>query len=279
MTLEASKDTPPASSTQHDSAVDSGDNRNGTEAAEEEAPTSCFERVFNKLLGYTWILPPAITLLIGALINYRVATVVSCVTACLSLAVGWIRLKSSWFGPKKENKYLIWPKTFDLVNPVAYTTLLPVALVLGEDFCRLWMGVIVSGIFAVISVVSVPFGRPLMADWISLGDDERLFPMMRDLRKELTVVLSGIFLVMFGSNLAVAIIGSEVGPTYVVLNFVVPYGTLLLGIRVMYRMGTSVWEKSARKHYGENWRDILFPQETEHEKGTEDNGMQQDVEA
>lgn len=110
-----------------------------------------------------------------------------------------------------------------------------------------------------------------MADWIPLGADERIHPMMTDLRFYLTLVMGGIFAVMFGSNLAVAILGSEFGTTYVILNFVVPYGTLAIGMLAMRKgLDKYIWERSAVIHYGEKWVEDLFVEGEEADSGNND---------
>ena len=258
--------------------------------------TTCWSSFVKKLLGVSWILPPLITLFIGGFISFRVAAIVACVTSWLSLGVGyWFRRRTNGGGGGgitvnddgntverqdveqqedrgdiedqddedddefAEYKSVVWPKTFDVINPVAYGILLPVALILGEEFCRLWMGIIVMGIFAIVCVVSLCTQRPLMHDFIGMGTDERTHPMMKDMIRTLTYVLSVIFLIMFVSNLIIALMKLEVGTLYVVLNFVIPYGSLAIGIQLMYPLGKYIWTQSAIDHYGEDYETILFP--------------------
>lgn len=144
------------------------------------------------------------------------------------------------------------------MNPVLTSILLPIAEIAGEDFCRLWIDTIILGVFFLTLAGSLVWGRPVMADWIPLDQDERFNPMVHDLRRKLTIMFTCIFFIMFASDLTMALIGSEFGITYVVLNFILPYGSLTAGVVFASWYGEHAWVQSAVKHYGENWEDELF---------------------
>ena len=213
----------------------------------------------------SWIIPPAVFLIIGSQVNFKTANLIA-------FGAAWLLLAYFYFYRQDGE---VWPKTFDVINPIAYTVLLPVVILAGEDFSRLWMGVIILGIFMTVTLLSVPFGRPLMTDWIPKDkeEDEREAVVMHDLRVSLTYMLGGIFVIMFVSNLVIAIRDEDFGTIYVIFNFVIPYGSLAIGIRLMHKLGPYFYEKSAERHFGENWKEILFPEPTEHDVETE-----QDVE-
>lgn len=242
-----------------------GDDSSNSSAASPpgSSPCSFVQILFGKLMAFSWIVPPALTLIVGSQVSFKVATIVACAWSWVSLLLGYMYYRTSiftdWSQRNDGDTKPVWPKTFDVINPVATSILLPVALVAGEDFCRLWFGVIILGLFVVVCLGSIAIGRPLMADWIPLGENERLHPMMKDLRRSLTFLLGVLFFIMFASNLAVAIIGSEFGTTYVILNFVVPYGALAVGIPFMRWIGKYIWIQSAQRHYGDDWEQILFP--------------------
>jgi len=212
------------------------------------------------LLAYSWVFPPLITLIVGWQINFRIATLVSA-------AISWILLGIGYITRDKDQPWK--PKTLDVVNPVAMSILTPIAWLAGEDFCRLWMGVLILAVFALVTWGSLLTSKPLLTDFIPLGDDERLHPVTKDVIVGMTMFLGTIFVIMWASNMVVALRKLEVGTQYVIFNFVIPYGTLGMGIFAMKSFGMYFWVQSAEKHYGENWKQTLFPDEEKDEKQEE----------
>lgn len=105
------------------------------------------------------------------------------------------------------------------INPLAYSILLPIVWKLGEDFARLWIGPNILAILMVVVVCSLAFGRPFSADSVPPPWDERHVPMHNAVARQFTMMLGVIFVVIFASNLVVALLRLEFGTLYVALNF------------------------------------------------------------
>ena len=231
----------------------------------DNPPKSCIVRIgswiLSKSLSMSWIYPAAICLVIGQQINFKAALIAATIISWLILLISYILFKctsaDSPFHP------IVFPKLFEVVNPVAYSMLLPVAIYMGEDFCRVWIGVITLGILCVVILGSMVVRKPWLSEAIPLPEDERLHPMTWETRYWATGIFGIIFLIMFASNVIVAVEGYEFGTAYIMFNFVIPYSSLGLGITFMPFVGKWIWFRSAKKHYGENWQQELFGDETE----------------
>jgi len=86
---------------------------------------------------------------------------------------------------------------------------------------------------------------------------------MKAVQLGLTYFLTAIFVVMFVSNLVVAILGLKFGVAFIIINYVIPYGTLGIGMQLMKPLGRYFWVSAAEKEYGPNWQQVLFPDATD----------------
>jgi len=168
-----------------------------------------------------------------------------------------------------------YPKLLDIMNLVLWTALLPISQVAGEDFCRLWVGPIFIGTLLAASLISLSIRKPWMEDVIPLGEDPRFHPITKGLAKDLTVLLAGVFFIMFASNLIVALLELEVGLAFVIFNFVIPYGALgSFMIIVPMCGGEQIWMRNARKVYGDKYEEVLWPDEAKAAGNASDNQPQ-----
>eukprot|EP00929_Paragymnodinium_shiwhaense_P107401 TRINITY_DN7349_c0_g1_i10.p1 TRINITY_DN7349_c0_g1~~TRINITY_DN7349_c0_g1_i10.p1 ORF type:complete len:274 (-),score=19.87 TRINITY_DN7349_c0_g1_i10:181-1002(-) len=236
-------------------------------AAHDASQTSCGQRVVDFILGKTWIVPPTILLVLGTRVGYRLATAVATVLSWLTLLVSYIKHRSrpeaedsarnreidrtanASNGGSPQDKARrtskSWLSPFDLLNAVLYTALLPVALRAGDDFCRLWVGTIILGAMMLAAFVSVAVGKPLLEGSIPLNDDPRTDPMVRAVQRDCTLFVGAIFVVMEVCNLTVAFLGLKVGTAFILLNFVVPYGTLAVGLVLIQSVGKRAYIQAA----------------------------------
>merc|ERR1712176_35293 len=95
-----------------------------------------------------------------------------------------------------------------------------------------------------------------MGESIPLPEDEREHPMYIAIRYWLTAAIGLIFLVMFISNLVVAVYGLEFGTAFILFQFVIPYGVLSVGIASLRYLGKYVWIRTCKKVYGDQWMQI-----------------------
>jgi len=130
---------------------------------------SFVEYIKEKIVSKSWIIPPLMTIILGDLISFLFATIVS---------AGWSYIILGGTACYQYvNNITMKFKIFDVVNVVVYTILAPIAFYAGEDFSRLWAGVIVIGSLLLSLLIGLAIDQPFMKDEIPLGENEQQHPM------------------------------------------------------------------------------------------------------
>ena len=231
--------------------------------------------IFSKILDYSYFIPALICLIIGGNFGFKWALLASAIVSVISVLVSFILYKS--LSPESEFHPTVFPKLFDVFNPFFFAILTPIGWWQGDEFCRLWVGTINAGLLAFVVLVSILIRRPWLSESIPLPEDEREHPMYIAIRYWLTAAIGLIFLVMFISNLVVAVYGLEFGTAFVeflyvteiqyivsccmlcvqiLFQFVIPYGVLSVGIASLRYLGKYVWIRTCKKVYGDQWMQI-----------------------
>lgn len=230
-------------------------------AGDETARVNGARWLFRRIEANSWIISPAACIIVGATVNFKAAIILSCVLAVFFFTASFRHLRACGGRRYPADVQRDYPKLLDTMNIVIWAFLLPVSQIMGEDFCRLWVSVVITGAFMSASIISLAVGHPWLEDTIALGEDPRFHPMMKAVQRGCTAVLAIIFTVMFVSNLIVALLELQVGIYFIILNFVVPFGTLGVGMALMPMLGKRFWMREAQKVYGPNWIQVLFPDE------------------
>ena len=221
----------------------------GSTAAEEDPrpPESLPKTKLSRLMSIAGLLPAAVVILIGETVNFRVAAIASVGISWLIFGLTYVDHKTATHTRPK------WPKVLESANPVIYSCLLPVIITQGEDFARLWVGVVILGSFTGITAISLAIDRPLLADGIEIPDDGPRRVPMQAVAREITIGLMVMFAIMFASNLFVALLGLKNGSIFIILDYVVPYGALGLFMSTARLIGKSAFVRAARREYGDEW--------------------------
>lgn len=240
----------------------------------EPEKVSVARKVFRRVEANSWIISPATCIIVGATVNFKTAIFISCGFSCFWFLVSLRHLRACGGQRYPAALQRDYPKILDVMNLLLWAGLLPISQLAGEDFCRLWVGPIFLGSMLAASLISLAIGKPWMEDAFPLGDDPRMHPIMKGFAKDLTVLLSGVFLIMFASNLIVALCELEVGLPFIIFNFFIPYGALGSFMMILPLCGgKQIWMRNARKIYGEKYWEVLWPEAT---KTAEESGAQSD---
>jgi hypothetical protein len=198
---------------------------------------------------------------IGGSVNFRVAL-------CVSVASSWLFLL--FFFLRFRNATPPWrPKLLEVANPISFSLMLiPAFQKGGEDFARLWVGVFICALLSAVCLGSLVIGRPFVSDFIPPPEDSRLHKPVAAMVHSLTVTLGVIFVFMLGCNLLVATEGYKFGTDYVLWNFAIPFGSLVLGLLcVMPRVAKASFTKVALEEHGPDWERALFPEQVAAREG------------
>ena len=225
---------------------------NGT--GHERDQPSKLRRSTELLLEYGGVFSLVLLVIVGFVVNYRVSAVIGCAASWMFFGVGYVYSRRI-----NTDARAWWPRTFDWLLPILMALLLPVALLAGDDFARLWMGVIITGMLTATTFFSLVIGRPLLVDW--LPDEPNADPGVKQIldhvRYRNTVLMGIWFAIATASQLVVAVLELK-GTGLIVFMYVIPNCIYFWWMpHSLWWNGTRLFVQSAKRRYGPDWQERL----------------------
>jgi len=192
---------------------------------------------------------------IGSVLTLKLANLIGFIFTWSTFTFGCIYAKCL-----NPNTNVLYPKTFDILPPAMTAITLPLVLFAGEDFIRLYLGMVTPSLIMITILTKAFLKRPIQREYVPIprGEDERITALMEENFFWLSFLMASFFAVDLLCAIIAAALNLEKGPLYFLINKIIPGIVLAFLFPVSWFAGTLIFKSLARKKYGPDWVAILY---------------------